>query len=145
MKVSVIFRTEQTNSTPTWADGPYTQRQSVQMWDMFRGASSFTGAGIGAWNVAKVTDCEGMFDNARSFNEDISSWNTNAVNWFTDMFKNAVNFDQDITGWPTGGTNNVNNMFQGATKWLEKYRRNDWTTSKRGPASAWTGTVAVYE
>ena len=112
---------------------------TVQMWDMFRGASSFTGAGIGAWNVAKVTDCEGMFDNARSFNEDISSWNTNAVNWFTDMFKNAVNFDQDITGWPTGGTNNVNNMFEGATKWLEKYRRNDWTTSTRGPASAWTG------
>ena len=112
---------------------------SVQMWDMFRGASSFTGAGIGAWNVAKVTDCEGMFDNARSFNEDISSWNTNEVNWFTDMFKNAVNFDQDITGWPTGGTNYVNNMFEGATKWLEKYRRNDWTTSTRGPASAWTG------
>ena len=112
---------------------------TVQMWDMFRGASSFTGAGIGAWNVAKVTDCEGMFDNAMSFNEDISSWNTNAVNWFTDMFKNAVNFDQDITGWPTGGTNNVNNMFEGATKWLEKYRRNDWTTSTRGPASAWTG------
>ena len=112
---------------------------SVTMWDMFRGASSFTGAGIGAWNVTKVTDCEGMFDNARSFNEDISSWNTYAINWFTDMFKNAVNFDQDITGWPHGGTNNVNNMFGGATKWLEKYRRNDWTTLKAGPASVWTG------
>lgn len=60
---------------------------------MFRGVSLFIGAGIGVWNVIKVIDCEGMFDNVRLFNEDIFSWNINVINWFIDMFKNVVNFD----------------------------------------------------
>ena len=112
---------------------------SIAMWDMFRGATSFTGAGLGAWNVARVTDMEGMFQEARSFNEDISGWSTGSVVYFSEMFFNAVNFDQDITGWAAPGTSYSSQCFTGATKWLEKYRRTDWTSSTQGPPNAWTG------
>jgi surface protein len=38
---------------------------------MFNGAASFNSS-IGAWNVSNVTNMEGMFFEAQSFDQDIS-------------------------------------------------------------------------
>lgn len=49
---------------------------------MFSNASSFN-APINTrgnkWNVGKVSNMNGMFSSARSFNQDISDWNTSNV------------------------------------------------------------------
>ena len=53
---------------------------------------------IGGWAVHSVTDMEGMFWGASSFNEDISGWAVDSVTIMSWMFYNASAFDQDL-GW----------------------------------------------
>ncbi|AJM71928.1 BspA family leucine-rich repeat surface protein [Mycoplasma yeatsii] len=64
---------------------------------MFRGAESFNqnintqekqkadGSKYTAWDVSKVRDVSAMFQNAKSFNQDISKWNVTIND--TELFK----------------------------------------------------------
>lgn len=54
---------------------------------MFYYCSSFNGAEVVNWDVSHVTSMGQMFQNATSFNQDLSAWNTAAVTnntWFAD-------------------------------------------------------------
>ena len=42
---------------------------------------------INNWDVSKVTDMEGMFDGARSFNQPLNKWNVSKVTNMEDMFR----------------------------------------------------------
>ncbi|CEA12088.1 hypothetical protein MCCPF38_00731 [Mycoplasma capricolum subsp. capripneumoniae] len=48
------------------------------------------------WNVSKVTEMNYMFQNAPSFNQDISNWNTSNLKLAYAMFQEATSFDQNI-------------------------------------------------
>jgi surface protein len=50
-------------------------------------------------DTSKVTNMEGMFKGAESFNQDISNWDTSKVTNMSYMFDNAKSFNQDISGW----------------------------------------------
>ena len=41
---------------------------------------------IAHWDVSRVTDMSGLFDNLQSFNADISSWDTSGVTTMAGMF-----------------------------------------------------------
>ena len=46
---------------------------------MFRDAKAFEGSGLEKWNVEKVENIGAMFQNAFSFNADISDWNPKSL------------------------------------------------------------------
>jgi surface protein len=56
-----------------------------------------------------------LFQDAASFNQDISSWNTANVTAMFSVFKDAIAFNQDIGSWNTANATSMTNMFNGAT------------------------------
>ena len=51
---------------------------------------------IGNWDVSKVTDMEGMFQGARSFNQPLNRWNVSKVMKMGWMFYEAESFNQTL-------------------------------------------------
>merc|ERR1719291_789710 len=100
---------------------------------MFKGATVFNSACAHSttskttvWNVAAVTDFTSMFEEARSFNQNIETWpfSTTATvvkaSGFNSMFKNAAVFNNGIFKVDTvtsGGQDAITelvSMFEGA-------------------------------
>ena len=79
------------------------------------------------WDVSNVTNMAGAFDDATSFNADISAWDVSNVTNMSEMFIYVQAFNQDIGSWDVG---NVGNMFR---MFLRVYRFNqdigDWDVS----------------
>ena len=50
-----------------------------------------------AWDTQRVTDMNGMFENANEFNGNISNWNVSNCTNFTTMFKQTRKFNRDIS------------------------------------------------
>jgi surface protein len=68
-----------------------------------------------------------MFNNASSFNQDISTWNTSKVTDMSDMFYGATSFNQNILLWNTSNVVNMGNMFR-QTPFLQDLHT--WNVSK---------------
>ena len=47
-------------------------------------------AGIGGWDVSKVTNMNDMFHEAAAFDGDIGAWDTSAVTSMEDVFRGAT-------------------------------------------------------
>ena len=71
---------------------------------------------ISTWDVSKVTNMSGLFQNKVNFNDDISGWNVSHVTNMSNMFSGASEFNQPISGWITKNVNNMSNMFYRASK-----------------------------
>ena len=65
---------------------------------MFNQASTFN-QNISNWNTAMATNTSFMFSDAELFNQDISGWDVSKVTNITNMFSGASAFNQDISGW----------------------------------------------
>ncbi|MCZ6594811.1 MAG: BspA family leucine-rich repeat surface protein, partial [Bacteroidetes bacterium] len=67
----------------------------MDMNNMFMDASSL-GGGVGNWNwnTSNVNSMGFLFQNATSFNQDISSWNVSNVGGMESMFFGATSFNQ---------------------------------------------------
>ena len=80
---------------------------------MFQDAWSFNGD-ITDWNMANVTTMEGMFKDARGFNQPIGKWNTESLTESIYMFQNAWAFNQPLDSWKMGKVTNASWMFYNA-------------------------------
>ena len=89
---------------------------------MFYNANAFNGD-LSEWNVSSVTDMQEMFatdtGEPMAFNSDISSWNVGKVVNMAFMFNEASSFDRDLSGWDVssleaGAGTGADGMFEGS-------------------------------
>ena len=83
---------------------------------MFQGCTSLTDLGTSTWDTGHIENMSHLFDNATSFNGDLSTWDVRSVIDMSYMFNGATSFNGDISSWQTGVVcNNMSYMFAGAT------------------------------
>ena len=82
---------------------------------MFEGASSFTGKGVGSWNVAKLKTTYYLLYHTAAFDENLNEWNTANVRNMGYTFYLATKFNQNLSKWQTGKVSNMQGMFQSAS------------------------------
>ena len=58
---------------------------------------------------------DGMFRNARSFNQPLNKWNVSSVKDMRNMFWGAELFNQPLDKWNVSKVKNMNYMFADAT------------------------------
>ncbi len=109
------------------ADRPDLSRVT-DMINMFRDASSFTGAftSLNSWNVSTVTKMSGLFNGAQVFNQNIGDWDTSNVILMSRIFKGAAAFNQDISGWNVSKVEGFIQSFQNARAFNQPIGR--WQT-----------------
>lgn len=61
-----------------------------------------------------LTSYRGMFQNAYTFNDDLSGWNTSAITDMAYMFNSAYAFNGNISTWDTANVLDMNRMFTSA-------------------------------
>lgn len=93
----------------------WTTTAAVEMDFMFFGALGFNSAGTTLdFDLKGVTTTKGMFQNAGTFNLDISTWDMSTVEDPSYMFYNALQFNQPIGEWNLASAVTTAHMFEGA-------------------------------
>ena len=96
-------------SVDQWGDNPWTSMEHA-----FNGCINVIMTATDVPNLDNVLSTSGMFDEASSFNQDISNWDVSNIEDMSQMFRLATSFNQDIGGWTTSDVNTMERMFQGA-------------------------------
>ena len=67
------------------------------------------------WDVSSVSNMNGMFRDAASFNSDISNWDVSSVTTMDGMFQNAASFNHKLcqAAWVKSKASRKN-MFRGS-------------------------------
>ena len=79
-------------------------------------------ANIGAWDMHHIESAKGMFQNAKSFNQDISGWYQSKLSALTNaeyMFAGASSFNQSLGIWTVNRLTHMAHMFEGATAFAQ--------------------------
>jgi surface protein len=71
---------------------------------------------ISNWDVSRVTNMSGLFNQFTFFNEDISRWDVSNVTNMKNMFEGAQRFNQPLNDWNVSNVQNMEEMFLGAKK-----------------------------
>ena len=77
---------------------------------LFENATTFN-QDISSWDTSNVIRMNTMFKNATAFNQNIGSWTVSKVQYMGSMFRGASNFNQDIGGWNTVNVTSMAYMF----------------------------------
>ncbi len=86
----------------------------ISMYAMFDNASSFNGD-LSTWDVSNVLNMEFLFYEASSFNGDISTWDVSNVTGTSQMFMYASSFNGDLSGWDVSNVTEMGSMFHSAS------------------------------
>lgn len=70
---------------------------------------------ISGWDVSNVTTLQGAFRNASSFNQDIGNWDVSNVTNLQGAFYGATAFNQDIGSWNVSNVTTLTQSFEFAT------------------------------
>ena len=89
---------------------------------------SIYGWPIGTWCTSYVTDFTALFENATTFNDDISGWDTQNVRTMERMFTMATSYNRPLDTWNTHNVKNFNYMFTDASSFHQSLP--NWDTSK---------------
>ncbi|TMM55867.1 BspA family leucine-rich repeat surface protein [Maribacter algarum] len=112
--------------------------------DMFRRCESLIGNdSFSRWDLSNVTNTKGMFNRARSFNQDISDWNVSNVQYFALMFSQAGDFNQDITGWNVSKGTSMTAMFQLTESFDQDISNWDMSNVTYARSMFWQGGLSV--
>jgi surface protein len=90
---------------------------------MFENATSFN-QDISGWDVSNITLMGSMFKGASAFNQSLNSWDTSNVTFMAQMFRNAASFNGAIGNWDVSNVTDFSRMFEGATGFNQNI--NDW-------------------
>lgn len=115
-------------SAGDWAFGRLTDTSKRSKFtQMFYKCTNFTGKGLEYFDTGNVTHFDRVFEEARSFNYDISMWDTGSAVTMSSMFMYTVEFNQDIGKWDTSNVENMSSMF-----WESAMNSDigDWDTGK---------------
>jgi len=93
--------------------GKWDMSKVTNMNGMFDNAEQFRGDGISGWDTANVEDMSWTFHDTIAFNGDISAWNTKKVIDMTGMFHGATAFNRPLN-WDTGKVKRMPGMFRKA-------------------------------
>ena len=82
------------------------------MSQMFQGAQLFQGNGLSNWTTISVNKMEEMFDDAKSFDADLSDWDVSNVTLMTNMFRQTNAFKGiGLDQWNISNVNSADGMF----------------------------------
>jgi len=93
---------------------------------MFQEASSFN-QDLSGWSTVSAQNFYGLFCLATSFNQNINNWVVSSVTDFSSMFQEASSFNQDLSGWSTVSAQNFYGLFCLATSFNQNI--NNWVVS----------------
>ncbi|WBX36349.1 BspA family leucine-rich repeat surface protein [Mycoplasma capricolum] len=79
------------------------------------------------WDTKNIVSLKGMFNSAKSFNQDVSKWNVSNVKNMSSMFFDAQKFNQPLNKWDVSNVKDIDFMFDGATSFNQSL--NDWKTN----------------
>ena len=82
---------------------------------------------IGDWDVSRVTNMVGLFQNKSTFNESLENWNVSNVTAMNSMFSGATNFNQPLEKWNVSNVKIMDYLFKGATNFNQPL--NNWNVS----------------
>ncbi len=80
----------------------YLRRDVTSLTNFLKDCPNYTGEGgdqLPNWDMSHITLMDSVFENASSFNQDISGWNTPRAVTMENMFTGATLFDHDLSLW----------------------------------------------
>ena len=107
------------------------------MFKLFSDAFNFKGVGLDKWITSSLTTLAYTFQEAGSFNADVSNWDVSKVKYMQNAFQKAAKFEGDgLYKWDVTKATNVGNTFSGATSLT--------SCNKRKIADAWASISTVF-
>jgi len=86
---------------------------AINAWISNSSTAEQTYGNLSNWDVSKVTDMSGLFEDV-TFSGDISNWDVSNVQNMKDMFEGCT-FNGDISNWNTSKVQNMQDMFKDST------------------------------
>jgi surface protein len=83
---------------------------------------------IGTWCVGAVDNLQGLFQDATTFNEDLSDWDTSLVTSMQSMFSGCAQFNQPLNSWNVSSVQAMGDLFQGCASFNQPL--DGWDTSR---------------
>lgn len=150
----VTFRIMSTSQLRRFSPAVAADLREVSQWgdvawgsmkEMFYNCNNFEITATDIPNISNVTDMSYMFNNAFTFNHDISSWNTAAVTNMSYMFSFATSFNQNLGNWKLNNSVNMANMLDYSGMDCINYSETliGWATNNFPPSYRTLGAVGL--